>query len=249
MQPFQGWDGVRFRMCISSCFFLLLAEKSFWKISFQVGMDLYKVQKQGRYENMQEDGPTMLIPKEKESTTTCMKLSSVSVQSLFHLFILLWHTTANTCKNFCNNFLPDLSINMVATHEHTHAHTHRDDAIMLKILPTMLFPNAQTLSDYAWGGVWLCPNYSILPVYRRRISLCFTLPGDVSKCRGLLSFQERKNELLTGIGLPASVEIFLQSPIASYLGSLMIWVYKATSDTANYKHLIIAGPRWVGSLL
>ena len=54
-------------MCISSCFFLLLAGKGFWKISFQVGMEpVYKVQKQGRYENMQEDGPTVFIPKERE---------------------------------------------------------------------------------------------------------------------------------------------------------------------------------------
>ena len=77
----------------------------------------------------------------------------------------------------------------------------RDEAVMLLIWLIVLFCDAQyfvqlclkwtlimpklvyftnILSNYAWGGLQLCPNYSILPIYGWRIRLCFMLPGDVS---------------------------------------------------------------------
>ena len=55
---------------VSSCFFLLLGENSFRKISFKVGMDLYNAQKQGRDENMQEGFTMVLIPKERKDYLT-----------------------------------------------------------------------------------------------------------------------------------------------------------------------------------
>ena len=41
----------------------------------------------------------------------------------------------------------------------------------------------KTFSDYAWGGLRLCPNYSVIAyICRRRIDVCFTLSGDVCMC-------------------------------------------------------------------
>ena len=186
-----------------------------------------------------------------------MKLSLVSAQWVFAFFscfdipICTFPWLFFTCKKFCNYCLPDLSINTVATHEHTHTHTHTHIGMMLlclKFYRLCYSAILKTLSNYGWGGVRLSPNYSILSVYRQRIRLRFKLPGDVSRFKGLLSFEQQNNGSLTGT-VTASVEIVFTASHSLVPRPLIIWVYEATPATVKYKHPIIVHPHWVGSSL